>query len=240
MRHTNSLPRRAAAFLLACALLLPTAYAAAGERKLQTTTRIVDGLTYKNTVTSNGGSRVESFALELSTASAARAIMLQGSGTIYAGGSINKAVSSAQEMGYHVLGAINTDFFSMSTGVPLGIVIEDGVYKSGNEERNALAIDEDGSAAILNPPSVGMTLYNETTGASVVPDNFNKVRHAIGGTYLLNEYFSTVSTRSDGDGWYVRMKAAADPAAGRAGRVHPHRRRHLQSGRRLRRLPGGG
>lgn len=216
MRHTNSLPRRAAAFLLACALLLPTAYAAAGERKLQTTTRIVDGLTYKNTVTSNGGSRVESFALELSPDSAVRTIMLQGSGTIYAGGSINKAVSSAQEMGYHVLGAINTDFFSMSTGVPLGIVIEDGVYKSGNEERNALAIDEDGSAAILDPPSVGMTLYNETTGASVVPDNFNKVRHAIGGTYLLNEYFSTVSTRSDGDGWYVRMKAAADPDTGKA------------------------
>ena len=41
------------------------AYATAGERKIQTSTQIVDGLTYKNTVTDNGGSRVESFALEL-------------------------------------------------------------------------------------------------------------------------------------------------------------------------------
>ena len=131
MRHTVSLPRRAAAFLLACLLLLPTAYATAGERKIQTSTQIVDGLTYKNTVTDNGGSRVESFALELDPDSEARAIMLQGSSTIYAGASINKAVSSAQEMGYHVLAAINTDFFSMATGVPLGIVIEDGVYKIG-------------------------------------------------------------------------------------------------------------
>ena len=152
MRHTNSLPRRAAAFLLACVLLLPTAYAAAGERQLQTTTRVVDGLTYKNTVTSNGGSRVESFAFELSPASGAgRAHKLQGSGTIYAGASINKAVSSAQEMGYHVLGAINTDFFSLSTGVPMGIVIEDGVYKSGSETENALAIAGDASPA--SPPA---------------------------------------------------------------------------------------
>ena len=130
MRHTTSFPRRAAAFFLAFLLLLPTAYATAGERKIQTSTQIVDGLTYKNTVTENGGSRVESFSLELSPDSAARPILLQGSSTIYAGASINKAVSSAQEAGYHVLGAINTDFFSMSTGVPIGMVIEDGDRKS--------------------------------------------------------------------------------------------------------------
>ena len=215
MRHTVSLPRRAAAFLLACLLLLPTAYATAGERKIQTSTQIVDGLTYKNTVTDNGGSRVESFALELDPDSEARAIMLQGSSTIYAGASINKAVSSAQEMGYHVLAAINTDFFSMATGVPLGIVIEDGVYKSSNETENALVIDQYGSASILDAPIVAMSLYNNVTGASVIPNNFNKARHQIGGVYLLNEDFSTVSTRSEGSGWYVRMRAAADPFTGR-------------------------
>ena len=139
MRHNTSLPRRTAALFLAFLLLLPTAYATAGERKLQTTTEIVDGLTYRNTVTSNNGSRVESFALELSPDSAAKPILLQGSGTIYAGASINKAVASAQEMGYHVLGAINTDFFSMSTGVPIGIVVEDGVYKYSTPGANANA-----------------------------------------------------------------------------------------------------
>ena len=216
MRHTNSLPRRAAAFLLACVLLLPTAYAAAGERKLQTTTRVVDGLTYKNTVTSNGGSRVESFSFELAPDSAARPILLQSSGTIYAGASINRAVTTAQEMGYHVLGAINTDFFSMSTGVPLGIVIEDGVYKSSGGTEHALAIAGDGSAAVLDPPKVDLTLYNSRTGAYVTTDNFNKARHEIGGLYLLNEYFSTVSTRSEGSGWYVRLKAEPNPSTGRA------------------------
>ena len=65
MRHPNTLPRRAAAFLLAFLLAMPVIYADAGDRKLQTSTPIVDGLTYHNTVTVNGGSRVESFSLEL-------------------------------------------------------------------------------------------------------------------------------------------------------------------------------
>ncbi len=213
MRHTTSFPRRAAALLLTLILLLPTAYAAAGERKLQTSARIVDGLTYRNTVTVNNGSRVESFSLELSPNAAARPILVQGSGTVYGAASINKAVSSAQEAGYHVLGAINTDFFSMSTGVPMGIVIEDGVYKSGTDGENAMAIVDD-AVSIVDVPSVAMSLLNRTTGATVVPDNFNKARHNIGGVYLLNEDFSTVSTRSDGSGWYVRMRAVPDVYTG--------------------------
>ena len=209
MRHTNSLPRRAAALFLALILLLPTVYAAAGERKLQTSAQIVDGLTYRNTVSVNGSSRVESFSLELSRYSDARPILLQSAGTVYGAASINKAVSQAQEQGYHVLGAINTDFFSMSTGVPMGIVIEDGVYKSSTDGENAMAI-VNGEISIIPSPRVAMTLYNHATGATLTPDSFNKARHQIGGVYLLNEDFSTVSTRSEGSGWYVRLRALPD------------------------------
>ena len=120
MRHPNTLPRRAAAFLLALLLAMPVIYADAGDRKLQTSTPIVDGLTYHNTVTVNGGSRVESFSLELSPGSSAYPILRQGSETIYTGVTVNRAVSNAQAAGYHVLGAVNTDFFSMSTGVQIG------------------------------------------------------------------------------------------------------------------------
>ena len=56
MKHKISLPRRAAAFALAFLLVLPNAYAAAGEQKLQTSTQIAQGLTYRNTVTVNDGS----------------------------------------------------------------------------------------------------------------------------------------------------------------------------------------
>ena len=118
MRHTNSLPRRAAALFLAVLLLIPPVYATAGERKLQTSTQIVNGLTYRNTVTVNGGSRVESYAFELSRYSDAYPILMQSAGTIYGAATINKAVATAQEAGYHVLGAVNTDFSPCPPGCP--------------------------------------------------------------------------------------------------------------------------
>ena len=214
MRHTTSLPRRAAALFLAVLLLLPTVYATAGEQKLQTSTRLVDGLTYRNTVTVNGGSRVESYSFELSPDSDARPILMQSAGTIYGAASINKAVSNAQEAGYHVLGAINTDFFSTANGVPIGIVIEDGVYKSGTDGENAMVITND-MISVVPSPQVAMSLYDQTTGLTVVPNSFNKARSKTGGIYLLNEHFSTVSTRSDGSGWYVRMRAVPDLYTGR-------------------------
>ncbi len=215
MRHTTSLPRRMAALLLAFVLLLPTVYAAAGEQKLQTTAQLVNGLTYRNTVTVNSGSRVESFSLELEPGSDAWPILAQASGTVYGGASISYAVSQAQAQGYHVLGAINTDFFAMSTGVPIGLVVENGIYKSSNDGENALAI-ANGQAGILDRPQVSLSLHNYSSGLTVTPNHFNKTRGEGGGLYLLNEHFSTVSTRAQGSGWYVRMKAAADPATGRA------------------------
>ena len=142
MRHTTSFPRRAAALLLALLLAVPTVFAAAGEQKLQTVTQIVDGLTYRNTVTVNGGSRVESYSLELSPDSSVSPMLIQGDSTIYGNGNINRAVSLAQAQGRRVLGGINTDFFIMATGVPIGLVIEDGVYKSSNDGENALTLTD--------------------------------------------------------------------------------------------------
>ncbi len=214
MRHKTSLFSRAAAFALALALAIPAAYATAGEKKLETTTRIVDGLTYRNTVSVNNGSRVESNSFELSPYSVAKPILVQGDGTIYGAATINRAVSRAQAQGYHVLGGINTDFFVMSTGVPIGVVVEDGVYKSGCAGENIIAIDA-GAVSILETPRVDLTLSIQSSGRTITPHNFNKTRHNSGGLYLLNEYFSTVSSRSDGSGWYVRMKAMADPFTGR-------------------------
>lgn len=205
--------RRAAALTLAILLTIPTIYAAAGEQKLQSTTAIVDGLTYRNTVTVNSDRRVESFSLELDPDSRVQPILLQGSGTIYGTATISRAVATAQERGYHVLGAVNTDFFSVSNGMPLGISIEDGVYKSSPGNEAAMLIT-DGRVSILEDPQVELSLVNETTGATTTPQYFNKVRSDIGGLYLLNYDFSTVSTRTSSAGWYVRMKAVPDRRTG--------------------------
>ena len=206
--------RRAAAFTLALLMALPTAYAAAGEQKLQTVTQLTDGLTYSNTITENQSSRVESYALELAADRSVSPILLQASGTVYGAASVNKAVSYAQSLGYHVLAAVNTDFFSTASGVPLGIVIEDGIYKSSPGTESAITI-RDGVVSLCERPAVTLTLTNQSNGFSVTPHHFNKWRSATGGVYLLNEDFSTVSTRTSTAGWYVRMKvlqvAAPEP-----------------------------
>lgn len=204
--HTIS--RRLTAFTLAVLLAVPTALAAAGDQKLQTSIDILDGLTYRNTVSVNKDSRVESFSLELDEDSDVYPILLQGSGAIYGTASINKAVSNAQAAGYHVVGAMNTDFFSMSSGVPMGIVIEDGVYKSSGKDENAMVIT-DGKVSIMGHPQVSLTLTNQTTGNTVTPHYFNKLRTSTGGMYLVNSDFST-TTRSSGEGWFVRMKLVSE------------------------------
>lgn len=201
--------RRAAALALAVVLAVPTVYAAAGERKLQTSSTLAEGLTYRNTVTVNNSSRVESFSLELEEGGEAYPILLQGSGSVYGAATINKVVSYAQELGYHVLGAINTDFFATATGVPLGIVVEDGVYKSCSVGEAAMLIT-DGRLSLTEDTQVSLTLKNERSGDQVAPNYFNKRRTASGGIYLLNYDFSTVSTRTSTSGWYVRMQVVSE------------------------------
>ena len=144
MRHNKfpALLRRASALALAVLLALPTVHADAGEEKLQTSIDLVDGLTYRNTITVHNSSRTESHSLELAEDSSIVPILLQSAGTVYGSATINKAVSRAREMGYQVLGAINTDFFSTASGVPLGIVIEDGVYKSSAGTSGAICITD--------------------------------------------------------------------------------------------------
>lgn len=206
--------RRAAAFLVALALAVPVGYARAGDRKLRASSVLTDGLTYYNTITQNASNRIEGFSLELSPASAAYPILLQGSGTIWGAATITKAVSYAQSLGYHVLGAVNTDFFSTASGVPIGMVIEDGVYKSSPEEEAAMAI-VNGQVVLIDNPEITLTLTNTNTGNQVKPHHLNKWRAASGGLYLLNSDFSTVSTRTSDAGWYVRMRLAdAVPPAG--------------------------
>lgn len=218
MKERKCIPllRRLISLITAAALLLlpSTARATAGEEKLRTSISLTDGLTYVNTVTEHpAAGRVESFALELSADSAARPMLIQGSGSIYGAGSINAAVEQAQAIGYHVLAAVNTDFFSTATGVPIGLVIADGVYQSSAEGRSALVFS-DGEAFLKEAPQIGLTLYNQRTGGQFAPQHFNKRRTATGGLYLLNEDFST-ETHTSGSGWMVRL-ALAEPVSGQS------------------------
>lgn len=198
--------RRAAALTLSAVLALPmTVQAAAPTPLLSSRQTYLDGVSYVHTVSDTASGRIESYAVELPRNSTVEPILLQSSGTIYGGASVSKAIELAESQGYNVYAAINTDYFSTSTGIPLGIVIEDGVYKSDAAGAPAMVIGP-GGTSLCATPEISLTLTNYATGETVTPNHFNKLRVSTGGMYLLNGDFSTVSTRTSTPGWFVRMK----------------------------------
>ena len=64
---------------------------------------------------------------------------------------------SAEGDEHAVLGALNGDFYSLQTGVPLGVMIDGGELISTDDSKYAIGFFEDGEA-IIGKPSVKMTL----------------------------------------------------------------------------------
>ena len=203
----KSLFTRAGALLLSLTMLLPQVWAAnAGQTKFQTYDSLADNLTYTNTITDHAIlGREESHLLEVEPGGSVYPITFQGDVTIYGSGTINWAITQARKLGYNVIGAINSDFYSTRTGVPLGIVIEDGIYKSSPEDESAVVFT-DGQAALVESPQVSITLENDVTGAVTSLTHFNKWRVNGNGLYLFSSDFSTVSTRTSGAGWMVKLR----------------------------------
>ena len=202
---THSIYRRATALLLSLALCVPMVYANAGDKKLTTQQELADGLTYINTISDGVGGRIESFSLALDPNSDIFPISVQASGKVYGAATMSDAIKEAENMGYHVLGGINSDYFSTSSGVPLGIVIQNGEYLSSPGIFPAVTF-ENGKPVLVETPKVTTIIENTSEQENVTVNNFNKLRNALGGIYLFNEHFSAVSTRTTTAGWVVRME----------------------------------
>jgi len=180
-----------------------------GETRYTLKEELSNDLTYINEISEAGGKRVETFALEYKPAGGMYPITGSGD-TIYGGLTINQAVTNAEKQGYNIVAAVNTDFYSQLNGVPLGLVIENGEYKSSPEEENALCIDEEGRVSIVRRPEVKLKLQNAVVGKLSTTEltHLNKYRTDTG-LYLYTSAYSTVSTRAVTEGWAVRFRIAS-------------------------------
>lgn len=177
--------------------------------------RIVDfgnGMQYINAVSVNDRGRQESCFAEITPGSSVIPTVFADD-TIYGSMTLGQTINYAEGLGYTFLGGMNSDFFSMKYGVPLGIVVENGQYKSSPEGYNSVCFTADGHAAIQDYTAVQITLANlggapsgNNAGEGVALTHFNKYRMNNAGLYLYDEYFSTVSTRTSGSGWYVKFR----------------------------------
>ncbi|MBR7081534.1 MAG: S-layer homology domain-containing protein [Oscillospiraceae bacterium] len=200
--------KRLISLLLVSVLLLGISVSAlaagAGTNVYTSEIELADNLVYSDRVSYDGSSRVESYALETSPGGDVFPIVL-ACDTIYGGMTISGIVDYAASLGYNVLGAVNTDFFTANK-IPMGIVVENGVLKSSPDGRNILTIDNSDRLAAVKAPVLTMELVNNTKDKTVSVSHFNKTRVDTGGTYLYSEHFSTVSTRTSTDGWAVIFK----------------------------------
>lgn len=154
----------AIAVFIILSLLAPISVYALGRDVYTNTRMLADNLEYINTISySDAVGRGESYALRMTGPGDAYPIVTK-SDTIYGTTTISKIVGYAESQGMNVLAAVNSDFFSTQTGVPMGIVIEDGVYKSSPSGRTAVCFEESGTVSFVAEPSIRISLrINDTS-----------------------------------------------------------------------------
>ncbi|MBQ2698055.1 MAG: phosphodiester glycosidase family protein, partial [Clostridia bacterium] len=106
---------------------------------------------------------------------------------LYGKSTVAAIAGSAAAEGHLVLAAVNGDFFSSSTGLPLGLVVTDGILRASGAGRPALGFLEDGSA-LIGTPALTMRMSGE--GGEMEVHHLNKLRTPAGGVYLLTADFS--------------------------------------------------
>lgn len=202
----NSVLRKALSLLLVltlCAGAALPSLADGGRLLYGNTTELTDGFSYRHAIAYNAaGKLLETHTLTVSPDSAVQPIVI-ACDTIYGGMTLKQAAAWAEGLGYNIVAGVNADFGYWSTRIPCGMVVENGVYKSSPDTNSVLAFGPDGAFLSL-APTVTISLQPET-GDPVTLTHFNKTRTA-DGLYLYSEHFSTVSTRTSGSGWFVRLR----------------------------------
>lgn len=179
----------------------------AGTMTSVTETVLTSGLTYYGRSYSGDGEvRQAGYSLELSPDSSVYPIFM-ACDTIWGGLTMTQCIRYAESLGYNVVAAANTAFYN-NPGVPIGIVVEHGKLRSGQNGLNAFAILDDGTYYTAKDPQLHFELSNAAwqTGA-VQLTRFNKL-YSGDGLHLYSSDYSAVSTRIEEDVWVVRMKIA--------------------------------
>lgn len=134
-----------------------------------------------------------------------------GSAAMVAYGTALRGLSTAKyvsnwliENGYDPVAGTNGDFYMTDTGIPIGIVVTDGILRTSDNGQNALGILEDGSAFIGKP---SLTVSIATASETML--NIDYVNKTIQnyGTYLMNSDYSATS-RTNVNTLYIRLNAA--------------------------------
>lgn len=184
--------------LLAISVIVP-AFAADAARIV--TTVLGDGLTLTQTNSLLNGTRRQQFTLDYQPDGSVQPIVLYGD-TLYGKSTVNQVVEYAQNQGYHVLAAVNSDYFFTGSGIPTGMTIQDGILVTSDGAWNAVGFFEDGTA-MADTPKLSITLTTED-GDEYPIYALNNVRTSEG-IYLYTDAFD-YCTRTTAEGTEVVLE----------------------------------
>lgn len=158
---------------------------------------IGDSLVYTELTADNGISTQNAYIFEYDPSGGTLPIAIYGEG-LYGRESLGAMVRDWSER--NILGALNGDFFSMKTGIPMGVMINSGRLVSGDDDpenpRYAVGFTKDGRV-IIGKPETRLTLTDlSSSGEPIVIEYYNKYP-SVWGAYLLDEHYSdrTTSTK---------------------------------------------
>jgi hypothetical protein len=208
----NKLSTRAVAWILLLLLALSCVIPAfAADQAAHTvTTQLGDGLTLTQLNSLTGSTRRQQFTLDYVPGGTVQPIVAYGD-TLYGKSTVEQVVQYAQEQGHHVLAAVNSDYFSTSTGVPIGMTILEGRLVTSDGGWNAIGFLEDGKA-IIGHPELSITLTTEA-GETYPIHALNNVRTA-DGLYLYTPDFD-YCTRTSAEGTEVLLEVSGDLKLGK-------------------------
>ncbi len=192
----QSLFRRMLGMILGCMLVLSSVVLSASAYVItddtviyRTQTSPADGLLYEAILSEQDGEAQRGY---LFTYQPGRAVLpMVTYGTHVVGRETTTSMmrlvqKQLAESGERVVGGINGDFFSMQTGIPMGVLIQDGEILSTDAGETAIGIKADG-AYLLGRPTITTTLHKiSETGADVLTlpvAHINKYP-AVWGAYL--------------------------------------------------------
>ncbi len=180
-----------------------------------------EDLTYTNQIFQNGeGRRVESYTVETDPHGAVYPVVATAD-SLYEAMKPEELTAVMRERGLNVLAAVNADFFYSSVKLPLGGVIEGGIYVTNTDTESLLAFDDDG-AFFIEKPDIRLTLHNNggggltydperftwvsNFGKEVKVNHLNKIRNRTGGLFLYTTDYHPEHTDTTRAGWAVRFR----------------------------------
>ncbi|MBE6036855.1 MAG: hypothetical protein E7223_04430 [Clostridiales bacterium] len=196
--------RRTIAFVLALVMLFTptfgiTAFADdAGDEIVHASLSLGDNMTLHTGVLWNSSMEdriAENYLLYL-PGGTVKTMVIYGH-DIYGQATLKNAIKYVEEEeGKHVVAAVNGDFFSIATGVPVGMAIKNGILRtSDTDPRNVVAFQADGSAKI-GPSGLKIKISGHNMLQTLENVKFNKVLDKSSGAVLYSSDFEDTNKTS--------------------------------------------